>query len=277
MLFGVCGDAKIAEVAIRESYDFAEWSVPALLKPREGDDAFSATLDDLRAAGLHYPVANCFVPGNLKITGSEVDNSALQAYVTITMKRARRAGVEVIVFGSGGARRIPDGFDPRVAKEQIIAFCRMVAPIAHDHGVTVVVEPLNKAECNVLTTVDECATLVKDVAHPALRLLVDAYHLMRDGDSYGDIVKHGRLLAHIHIATIPHRLAPAAEDCDFSAFFDALAEAQYTGRISIEGKITNPQTELPAALAIMRKLSDIGRNDDSNITMQATPNGAPDG
>jgi len=253
MLFGVCGDTSIAAVAARESYDFAEWSVPALLKPREGEDAFCAALDDLRAAELNYPVANCFVPGDLKITGPEVDNSALQAYVATTMKRAERAGVGVIVFGSGGARRIPDEFDPQVAKEQIVAFCRMVAPIAHDHGVTVVVEPLNTTECNVLTTVDECATLVKEVGHSALRLLVDAYHLMRDGDSYDDIVKHGDLLAHVHIATVPNRRAPGSEACDFSRFFCALANASYAGRISIEGKITDPVAELPVALTVMRE------------------------
>jgi sugar phosphate isomerase/epimerase len=264
MRFGICGNTSIAAVAARESYDFAEWTVPALLKPRESEDAFCAALNDLRAARLRYPVANCFVPGDLKITGPEVDNSALQAYVRTTMERAERAGIEVIVFGSGGARRIPDGFDPRVAKEQIIAFCRMVAPLAHDHGITVVVEPLNTAECNVLTTVDECAKLVNEVAHPAIRLLVDAYHLMLDGDSYDDIVTHGDLLAHVHIATVPGRLAPGAEPCDFSRFFSALANASYAGRISIEGNITDPVTELHIALTVMREWAAAVIDNDSN-------------
>jgi sugar phosphate isomerase/epimerase len=149
MQFGVCGDVRTAAVAARASYDFAEWSVPALLKPRESEDAFVAGLGELRSAGLPYPVANCFVPGDLKITGPEVDTPALRAYVTETMERAERAGVEVIVFGSGGARRIPEGFDPQSAHDQLVAFCGMVAPLAHDHGVVVVVEPLNTADCNV--------------------------------------------------------------------------------------------------------------------------------
>ena len=252
MQFGVCGNTSIAAAAARASYDYAEWGVDALLKPRESEDVFSSGFEAVRAAELSFPVANRFLPGDLKITGPDVNDSALQAYVTTTMKRAELASVEVIVFGSGKARRIPDGFEASTAHDQLVAFCRMVAPIAHDHGVTVAVEPLNQAECNVLTTVSECAALVNEVAHPAIRLLVDAYHLMRDRDSYESIVTHGDLLAHTHIATIPNRLAPAAEACDFSEFFGALAKAHYTGRISIEGKIKNLETELPAALAMMR-------------------------
>ena len=253
MKFGVCGDRNLAAVAARNSYDFAEWTVPALLKPLESEDAFRASLEALRATELPYPVANCFVPGELKITGPDVDRSALQAYVTTTMERAERTGVRIIVFGSGGARRIPEGFEPLRAHDQLVAFCRVAAPAACDHGVTVAVEPLNRAECNVLTTVDECATLVKEVAHPAIRLLVDAYHLMKDRDSYDDIVRHGDLLVHVHIATVPGRLAPDAEPCDFSRFFGALAKAHYTGRVSIEAKITNAEAELPEALTVMRK------------------------
>ncbi len=253
MQFGVCGDTGVAAIAARASYDYMEWTVAELLQPCEDENAFSAALDKVRAAALPYPVANCFIPGELKITGPDVDSGALQAYVATTMKRAERAKVEVIVFGSGGARRIPEGFERETAWKQLVTFCRMVGPLAHDHGIKVVVEPLNLAECNVLNTVDECAALVNEVAHPGIRLLVDAYHLMRDGDSYEYIVKHGELLGHMHIATIPNRQAPGAEPCDFAPFFRALAEAKYTGRVSFEGRLNDPQTELPVALQVMRE------------------------
>ena len=253
MKLGVCGDMELAAVAARASFDYAEWSVPGLLKPLEPDAAFLASLEVLRAAALPYPVANCFVPAELKLTGPAVDPAALRAYVATTMERAERAGIRIIVFGSGNARRIPEGFDPRKAHDQLVAFCRDVAPVAHHHGVTVVVEHLNKTECNVLTTVDECARLVNEVAHPAIRLLVDTYHLMRDNDSYESIITHGHLLAHAHIATVPGRLAPGAEPCDFSRFFAALAKANYTGRISIDATIADPHTALPAALSAMRQ------------------------
>ena len=169
--------------------------------------------------------------------------------------RAGQAGVEVIVFGSGGARQIPDGFDAREAHAQLVRFCSLVAPIARHHGVTVVVEPLNRRECNVLTTVGECAALVREVAHPGLRLLVDAFHFLRDNDSIEDLVANADLLAHVHVATTANRLAPGAEPCDLKAFFKALARGGYNGRVSIEGSIPNPAKELPAALALLRQLA----------------------
>lgn len=252
MKFGVCGDLKLAAVAAQANYDYMEWSVAELLRPRESEEAFQAAFNTLKSATPPYQVANGFVPGNLKITGPDVDDSALEAFAQTTMKRAGTFGLDVIVFGSGGARAIPEGFDPARAHEQLVAFCRMVGPIAQAHGVTIAVEPLNKAECNVLNTVAESAALVNEVAHPAIRLLVDAYHMMRDNDAVENIVEHGHLLVHVHIATIPNRFAPAAEPCDLAPFFDALAKAQYKGRISIEGRIPHPETELPAAIALMR-------------------------
>lgn len=257
MKFGVCGDTSLAVIAGGAAYDYMEWNVGSLLKPRESDEAFRAVLETVQAAPLRFSIANGFVPGDLKITGPDVDIQALQAYVTMTMERAAQAGVEIIVFGSGGARQIPQDFSRQVAHEQLVAFCSMAGRVAHDHGVTIAVEPLNQKECNVLTTVSECAELVNEVAHPAIRLLADAYHMMRDGDPNESIVTHGALLAHVHIATCANRLPPGAEDCDLNGFFDALAKAHYTGRISIEGKIKNPETELPAALTMMRTLAGV--------------------
>lgn len=255
MQFGVCGNFTLAAVAAGASYDYAEWGVTQLLAPLQPEAAFRALVENARTAELRYPAANGFIPGELKITGPEVDWTALETYVATTMERAERAGIETIVFGSGSARRIPQGFDPRKAHDQLVKFCRLAGPMAEDHGVTVAIEPLNKAECNVLTTVGECADLAREVGHPAIRLLVDAYHLMKDGDSYEDIVRHGDLLAHAHIATVPNRLAPGAEPCDCADFFAALAKAGYSGRISIEGNLREPETVLAPALAVMRGLA----------------------
>ena len=254
--YGVCGGPGVAAVAAEAGYDYFEWTVGGLLKPREDHDAFAAALAEARAAALPCPVVNCFVPGDLKITGPDADLAALEQYVTTAFERAYEAGVDTIVFGSGGARRIPEGVDRQSAHQQIVAFCRMAAPIALGHGVTVVVEPLNVTECNVLTTVGESAELVREVDHRGLRLLADAYHMLKDDDSVESIAANGDIMAHIHIATAPNRLSPGGEESDFLPFFDALARARYAGRISIEGKIPDPPSDLPKALSLMKRLGD---------------------
>lgn len=256
MQFGVCGNPSIAEAAAPAGFNYFEWSVGSLLKPLESEAAFEEALAEVRAASLPCPVVNCFVPGDLKITGPSVDLDALQSYVTTTFERAAKAGVEIIVFGSGGARHIPEGFDRGEAHGQLVRFCSLFAPIADQNGVVVVLEPLNRTECNVLNGVGECAALVREIGHPGLRLLVDAYHVLRDGDSYEDIVANGDLLRHAHIATIPNRLAPAAEPCDLAPFLEALVASGFNGRLSIEGNIPSPETELAPAFSLMTNLVD---------------------
>ncbi len=255
MHFGICGGPDRAGAAARAGYDFLESTVGALLKPRESEEAFAEALATHRAAPLPCPVVNCFVPGDLKITGPEVERQALTDYVTVACERAKQAGVETIVFGSGGARRIPEEFDRAEAQAQLVAFGRMVGPVAQANGVTIAVEPLNKNACNVLTTVGESAAYVREVDHPAVRLLVDAYHWGVDQDSAEDIAANGSLLVHTHIATIEHRRVPGAEACDFEPFFAALKRGGYDGRVSIEaGGIEDPEAELTQALRLMREL-----------------------
>lgn len=253
MKFGVCGGPDIGLIAREAGYDYFEWSVGGLLHPREDEGAFEQALTQAQAVGLSFPVLNVFIPGDLKITGPDVNLNLLEDYVSLAFKRASIAGIEMIVFGSGGARRIPDGFDRGVATQQLISFGKMLSPIAQQFNVTVVVEPLNQTETNVLNTVEEAAQLVMAVDHPNFKLLVDGYHWAKDNDNEDSIFNYIDLIQHTHIATIDGRRPPRPDD-DCEAFLLTLLKAGYDGRISIEGKIDQPDQELLLALSTMRKL-----------------------
>ena len=255
MKLGICGGPDLAAVAADAGFDFLEWTVGALLRPREDEAAFVTARAALTGVALPCPVVNCFIPGNMKITGPAVDLDALCAYAQTAFARAQRAGVSMIVFGSGGARQVPPETPLGRATDQIVEFCRRIAPLAQTHGVTVVVEPLNRAECNILTSVDEAAAVVRAVAHPHIRLLVDAYHWGKDSDSLAGIVQNGDLLAHVHIATIAKRLCPGEEACDFGPFFAALTQARYSGAVSVESLSPNLAAQLPRAVQTLRALT----------------------
>jgi sugar phosphate isomerase/epimerase len=254
MKFGVCGDPKMAAFAAQAGFEYFEWSVGGLLQPRQPDVDFTQSLAQAQAAGLPCPALNVFIPADLKITGPQADLRKLEEYVRVALKRASLAGVKVIVFGSGGARSVPEGFDHAQANRQIIAFCEMLAPLAQQHGVTIAVEHLNRRECNILTSVAECAALVRQVNHPALRLLVDAYHWGLEQEPVESIRDNGDILVHAHIATTANRLPPGGEAHDFRPFWSALRQSGYDGRLSIEASIKNPERDLPAALAVMGAL-----------------------
>ena len=65
--------------------------------------------------------------------------------------RADLLGAPYIVFGSGTARKLPDGFDPVKGKEQFIDFCRKLGDRIQNLKVTIVLEPLNTGETNSST------------------------------------------------------------------------------------------------------------------------------
>ncbi|MCX7047578.1 MAG: sugar phosphate isomerase/epimerase, partial [Candidatus Sumerlaeota bacterium] len=254
MKYGICAapDSAIAAQLAQIGYDFIEINVQSHLKSTEDEAAFAPELERIRSCPMPCVAANCLLPGNLKVTGPSVDRDAVARYLGVAFERAQRAGVETVVFGSGGARRVPDGFDREKAENQLVEFCRMIGPIAQANGVVMVVEPLNQAECNILTGVRECADLVRAANHPNVRLLVDAYHSMRENENPADILEAASLLAHVHIATCQSRRAPGIEECDFSAFFAALRKGGYDGRVSIECSWKEMPAEAAAALATMK-------------------------
>ena len=254
MKYGICAapDHAIAAQLAQIGYDFLEINVQSHLKSTEDEMAFWPEFRRIHECKLRCLAANCLLPGSLKVTGPSVDRDAVARYLSVAFERARQTGVETMVFGSGGARRVPDGFDRKEAQTQLAEFCRMAGPIAQAAGVVMVVEPLNQAECNILTSVRECADLVRAANHPNVRLLVDAYHSMRENENPADITENASLLAHVHIATCEARRAPGIEECDFSPFFAALRKGGYDGRVSIECSWKDMPVEAAPALAIMK-------------------------
>ena len=222
--------------------------------PSEPVSSFRSALRALQNTDLPFVALNCFLPGNIKVTGPDADMRILENYATTVLQRAEEAGIQTIVFGSGGARAVPDGFDHTTARRQILDFCGMLGPLAARHGVTIVIEPLRKKETNTLNTVSESAALVRELDHPNIRLLVDSFHILWDGDCLDHIVANGDLIRHVHVATVPERLPPGMEECDLRPFFQALIRAGYNWRISIEATIKDPAKELPIALDAMTKL-----------------------
>jgi sugar phosphate isomerase/epimerase len=252
MRIGVCTgiDALKAPVA---GVEYIEPAVAALLCPKEGEAAFEAVLAKAKAAPLACEAVNCFFPGDLKNTGPDVDAAALDAWVETTCRRSAGAGVRIIVFGSGGSRQAPEGFDRGAARRQIVANLKRYGPIAARHGVVIVLEPLNSKECNIVTSVDEGAELVRAAGHASIRLLADTYHMARDDDPPDAIRRVRGLIAHVHCAEGDGRGPLGTKGEDQRAYFRALKDVGYDGRISLECRWDDFAAQLPAGVAELRR------------------------
>src|ERR1051326_7380845 len=143
------------------------------------------------------PAPNCFLPSDLKVTGPSVDAARLDRYATVAFRRAQESGISIIVFGSAGARMVPENFPATKAFEQFVEVLRRFAPLAAARGVTLTVEPLQRSECSFINTILEGVEVVERVGHRNVRLLVDIFHMARNGESPDDITRVGRHIHHV--------------------------------------------------------------------------------
>ncbi len=250
---GYCVGLKGLALAKAAGFDYVELGTTEIAALSDAD--FEAAVAQVKAAGIPTPNANLFLPGTLKLTGAEAATPEQQmAYVTKAFARLERLGVKILCFGSGGARRVPDGFPKDQAFAQLVAFGKRIAPAARTHGITVVIEPLRRQESNIINTTAEGLALVKAVADPNFQLLVDFFHLASEREDPAIMVEAKAHIRHTHMANPTGRVFPLAwDEFDYGPFFATLRAIGYTGRMSVEASSPDVAAQGPTSIALLRR------------------------
>ena len=250
---GICSGPENLAIIEHAGADFMEANVQNFLLPGESDERFTSQREAASRSGFPIRCANCFLPASLPCVGPAVDETALVAYVETAFARAREIGIHFIVFGSGGSRRVPEGFSLAQAREQFVGLLQKIAPLAENTAVTVVVEPLHAKECNFINTVQEGAEIVAACGHTNVGLMADTFHMGFSAEGPEELRKFGRLLRHIHVAEYPSRHFPGADGGSYRTYFKALREIGYVGGISVECNWGNIADEARQAVANLRR------------------------
>jgi len=235
MRFGVCCDSSLFAEIKKAGYDYGEMNLSAVYALSETD--FCRVQSEVEASGIAAEAFNCFFPGSMRLTGPEVDFEAIEAYAKAALKRASLLGGKIAVLGSGGSRRIPEGFDRAIAGAQFLRVLQICGRAARENGMTVALEPLNRLETNIVNTVEEGAFFIRAAGEPGARLLADFYHVFREDEPLSHIPDAGDILVHTHLARAnADRRMPEAEDLDtLRTWAEILSAAGYSGRLSLEG------------------------------------------
>jgi len=251
--FAVCCKLSQYPVVRQAGYDYIEPGVGDFLAPGKEESTFLTNLAKLEEMNGKIISCTVFLPGHLKVTGPETKHDEILTWAETTFSRAQKVGIPYIVFGSGGARRIPEGFTREEATEQFISLCKKLGPLAEEYKVTIVVEPLNTKETNMINSLKEGAEIVESVDHPNIRLLCDIYHMLQESESPDEIILFGKYIKHCHIAEKGTRAAPGTDSFDFTPYFKALKQIKYNGCISIEGNWDDFDSRAPSALQYMKE------------------------
>ncbi|GAC1358104.1 MAG: hypothetical protein PVS3B1_38780 [Ktedonobacteraceae bacterium] len=256
MKFGICTSFREIQALDDIPFDYLEESVHRFLIPEKPREDFADRLRDARNIPIPIETANSFLPADLPLVATPqhpIDRVRIERYVRTALERAEQVGIRVIVFGSGGARKSPPGYDPAAATEQILNHLATWSKWARDHGVTIALEPLQFAETNTLNTVAESATALSGIAASGARLLADTYHMACNGEDPTTLVPWGSLLAHVHVAEQQERAAPGTHGEDLRPYFSALHRAGYDQRISIECRWRNFVAQVAPAIAVLKE------------------------
>jgi len=162
-----------------------------------------------------------------------------------------------VVFGSGGARRVPDGFPKDDAFKQLVEFGRRVAQEARTHNITIAVEPLRRQETNIINSAAEGLELVNAIDHPNFQLMIDFYHLASEREDPAIVLRAREHIRHLHMANPQGRVYPLAwDEYDYAPFFANLRTIGYDKRMSIEASTKDFPIEAPRAIALLRRAFD---------------------
>lgn len=250
---GICTGIDNSDLLMENGYDFIEEGVRRFLVPSKSDEEFELNLSKLESSDLKVEACNSFLPGTLKSVGEDAVHDEIAEFAETAFRRAEMAGTEIIVFGSGGSRRIPEGFSRDEARKQFISLGKILGPIAGKYNVTIVLEPLNTKECNFINSVAEGGEIVKEIDHPNFMLLADIYHMKMENEGPENILKYGKLLRHVHIAEKQDRAAPGTYNEEFISYFEALKKVGYKGRISIECRWEDMNEQAGVALKVIEE------------------------
>ena len=250
------GNFKIGEECIPVfsglGYDYVELPLAQIMDLSE--DSFSFLLQTIKECGIPLEACNNFFPAGIRLTGENAEPGAALEYARRACGRAAALGAKIIVLGSSGAKNIPFGFPYEKARAQFTELLGRLQEIVLPLGITIVLEPLNRNESNFIVNVDEALSVMNEASCGNIKLLVDYYHMcMENEDPVEAVRKAGNNLRHVHIAARQGREFPRPGDGhDYAAFFAALKDAGYDGRVSVEAYSNNLPGDAEASAALIR-------------------------
>ncbi len=109
-----------------------------------------------------------------------------------------------------------------------------MAPHAAARGVTVLVEALPVDQCDVVQTLEEAVSIVRQIASPAVRTMFDVHNAVDESLPHAELVdRYFDLIRHVHVNELDGSHCGAGS-YDFKPVFEVLRRRGYQGWISLE-------------------------------------------
>jgi sugar phosphate isomerase/epimerase len=250
-MFGWCGSPDNAGLMKAAGLDYIEVQlVPLKL---EDDKSFENAKSTMRDLPLPALACSYLFPHDARVVGPETDDRRNRAYFDRVVQVLNTARAKVVVFGSGWTRNIPEGWTQQQTEAEFMKTLSWCADALMGSGITLVIEPLNRQESNLVNSVADGVRLAKMLNRPEVRGLADFYHMDEEGEPPDTLRENCAWLGHIHLADTK-RLNPGTGSYDYPTFFGHLKACGYPGLLSAEcGVLGSPQDAMRFSADFLRE------------------------
>jgi sugar phosphate isomerase/epimerase len=189
--------------------------------------------EGLTFVGLHWLMVS---PKPLHVTTGDVElRNRSWDYVRNLVDLCADLGPGgVMVFGSPKQRATTPGTTREEATKHWKDGLARVAPHAEERGVTILVEALPSSQCDVVQTLDEAVSMVREIGSPAIQTMFDTHNAEDEVENHAELVeRHFDYIRHVHVNEMDGS-HPGAGDYNFLPIFDVLRRKNYSGWISLE-------------------------------------------
>ncbi len=162
----------------------------------------------------------------------------------------------------GRVRGMVGGREKHYVESLFVDVVNELCDYAFPKDVTLILEPVNRYECDFINTVTEGVKLIKKVSASNIMLMPDVFHMNIEEKNIGEeLVKNIGYINYLHFAD-SNRLAPGQGHTDFKEIFKKLQSVDYDGWISTEIlPLPSPEKAAKAAidflLPLIKKYNDV--------------------
>ena len=225
-------DALLDWIA-QAGYDFVEFPLMLLAtQPLEECRRVAARLTELNLGA--DSCCNMF-PASLRLTGPERNWQQAKDYLRGAFERMALLGTSKVVFGSSGARNLPDSTSLEEGYRQVSDFVgEVVVPFLEQYQMRLAMEPIGHYEANFINTLDDGMQVVQAVNHPRVRLLADSVHMLYENEGTESLNRYAEHLEHIHLCEADRVLPVDGVSPGLEAILKKLRAIGYNGTASFE-------------------------------------------
>lgn len=235
-------------------FDYVELPLDALAALSEAD--FTAFLDYAEGNDIRVGACRRMLPDDLPVTGPGVNATALHGYLAHALRRAQRLGVKVVALDGARSRAVPPDLDFPFAWRQLGNFLRLAQGHAKECGITLALEPLRKADCNLLNLVSEATLIAGLLQLSNVAVAAHSGHMAMASEPMSALRQAAPLLRHVHMENALTRALPRPGDGeDYARLLETLSDIGYAGGVTLCGTITERfAQDAGQALKHMREL-----------------------